>query len=212
MTSLLERLPGASAANGQDHYRIPILPRTRKPVLAVASAVLVLTSVAVFANIYSSADHRVPVLTVTSTIQQGTRITAAQLGTVEVASSPGLSPIPVASASALSDKWAAVTIPAGSLLTPGDVTENRPLSSGTAVVGLALKDGQLPSNGVVTGDRVMIVQTLTLGSVLSGSSGVGTEREYRQSRRSVVVGQCPCDPGQGLRDGHPGDLKLLGSQ
>ncbi len=174
MTSLLERPLGAATGNGAERYRLPIVPGRRKPLLAVASALLVLASVAVFASLYSSADHRVPVLTVISTIQQGAPITAAQLGTAEVASSQGLSPIPVSSASSLSGKWATVTIPAGSLLTQGDVTSNRPLPGGTAVVGLALKDGQLPSNGVVPGDRVMIVQTLNAGTVLPATSGLGT--------------------------------------
>ena len=123
-------------------------------------------------------------------------ITAAQLGTAEVASSPGLSPIPVSSASSLSGKWATVTIPAGSLLTHGDVTSNRPLSGGTAVVGLALKDGQLPSNGVVPGDRVMIVQTLTLGTCLSGDQWARDQRSRRQSQRSGIVGRGPRGPGR----------------
>jgi hypothetical protein len=141
--------------------------------MTVASALLVLASIAVFASIYSSADHRVPVLTVTSTIQQGQRITAGDLGTADVASSGRLSPIPVSNADELSGKWAAVTVPAGSLLTVGDVTSSRPLSSGSAVVGLALKDGQLPSTGVEPGDQVMIVQTLGAGSILptAGSAG-----------------------------------------
>ena len=34
------------------------------------------------------------------------------------------------------------------------------------MVGLALKDGQLPSNGVEPGDQVMLIQTLDVGSSL----------------------------------------------
>jgi hypothetical protein len=173
MTSLLDRqsVPASAAnadakTNGRGGYRIPVAARGRRPLMTVGSALLVLVSIAVFSTVYSSADHRVPVLTVTSTIQQGQRITSHDLGTAEVASSGGLSPVPVASASELSGKWAAVTIPAGSLLTLGDVTSNRPLAGGSAVVGLALKDGQLPSIGVEPGDQVMIVQTLGAGSVL----------------------------------------------
>ena len=176
MTSLLERPSSAAASNGTGSYRLPGVPQGRRPLLSVASALLVLASAAIFASIYTSADHRVPVLMVTSTIHQGQRITAADLGTTELASSGRLSPIPVSSASELSGTWAAVTIPAGSLLARGDVSSSRPLSSGSAVVGLALKDGQLPSNGVEPGDQVMIVQTLAAGSVLpagADSSGTG---------------------------------------
>jgi hypothetical protein len=167
MTSLLDRpTPAAGSNNGTGGYRLPVVPRGRRPLLTLASALLVLASAAIFASIYTSADHRVPVLVVTSTIHQGQRITAADLGTADVASSGGLSPIPVSSASELSGTWAAVTIPAGSLLSRGDVTSSRPLATGSAVVGLALKDGQLPAAGVEPGDQVMIVQTLAAGSVL----------------------------------------------
>lgn len=195
MTSLLDRQPAtpsasvsgpsSTATRGGGGYRLPVATRARRPVMTVASALLVLVSIAVFATIYSSADHRVPVLTVTSTIQQGQRITAADLGTADVASSGGLAPIPLAQAGELAGRWAAVTIPAGSLLTLGDVSSSRPLAAGSAVVGLALKDGQLPSTGVEPGDQVMLVQTLGVGSVLpvAESGAAGT-----QSQSGTAVG------------------------
>lgn len=168
MTSLLDRTPTPErSANGHGQYRLPVRARERRPLVTVACALLVLASIAIFASVYSSADHRVPVLVVTSTIRQGQRITGGHLGTVEVAASGGLSVIPVASASELSGTWAAVTIPAGSLISLHDVTSSRPLASGSAVVGLALKDGQLPADGVEPGDQVMVVQTPAIGSVLT---------------------------------------------
>ncbi len=184
MTSLLDRTPTAGrSSNGRGEYRLPVVTRGRRPLVTVASALLVLASIAIFASVYSSADHRVPVLVVTSTIRQGQRITGSDLGTVDVAATGGLSVIPVASASELSGTWAAVTIPAGSLMALSDVTSSRPLAGGSAVVGLALKEGQLPSNGVEPGDQVMIIQTPGVGTVLpvdgaadgSGSdTGTGT--------------------------------------
>lgn len=140
--------------------------RGRRPLVTAASALLVVASIAVFASIYTSADHRVPVVFVTSTIHQGQRIIGSDLGTVDVAASGGLSMIPAASASELSGTWAAVTLPAGSLISTRDVTSSRPLAGGNAVVGLSLKDGQLPADGVQPGDEVMIVQTPGTGSAL----------------------------------------------
>jgi hypothetical protein len=176
VTTLLERTTRPQTTDGRSQYRLPVVPRGRRPVVTVASALLVLASIAIFASIYSSAGRRVPVLVVTSTIQQGQRIVSADLGTAQVASSGGLATIPVSSADELSGTWAAVTVPAGSLLTRGDVTAHRPVSGGNAVVGLALKDGQLPSTGLVPGDEVMVVQTLGAGTVLplAGTGGDGT--------------------------------------
>ncbi len=180
MTAVLDRQPPSASASsspsahrGWNGSRLPFGPRGRKPLLAVASVLLILVSIAAFATVYSSADHRVPVLMVTSAIQQGQRISATDLGTADVASSGGLSLIPVSRAAELTGRWAAVTIPAGALLTAGDVTASRSLAEGAAVVGLALKDGQLPSTGVAPGDQVMIVQTLGAGSILPASSNPG---------------------------------------
>ncbi len=173
MTSLLERPARPTTTDGRSQYRLPVVPRGRRPVVTVASALLVLASIAIFANLYSSAGHRVPVLVVTSTIQQGERIVSADLGTAQVASSGGLATISVSSADELSGTWAAVTVPAGSLLTRGDVTAQRPVSRGNAVVGLALKDGQLPSTGLVPGDEVMVVQTLGAAAVLPLAGAAG---------------------------------------
>ncbi len=167
MTTLLDRSSTVrQRTEGRSEPRLPVVARGRRPLVAVASTALVLASVAIFATVYSSADKRVPVLVVTTTIHQGQRITGSDLGTVDVAASGGLSMVPVAEASELSGTWAASTIPAGSLINRSDVTTSRPLAGGTAVVGLALKEGQLPAGGVEPGDRVMIVATPAAGSLV----------------------------------------------
>ena len=51
---------------------------------------------------------------VTRTIEQGQRITGADLGQTGADFSGGVTPIPVSDASQLSDERAAVTVPAGS--------------------------------------------------------------------------------------------------
>jgi len=139
--------------------------------MMAASAAVVFVSIAAFATIYSSSNHQSSVLVVTRTVQQGQQITGGDLGQASVAVSGGVTPIPVADAPELAGKRAAVTIPAGSLLVAGDLTGSGQIASGDAVVGLALKDGELPSGGVEPGQQVMIVQTAGPGvSVASPSS------------------------------------------
>jgi hypothetical protein len=139
--------------------------------MVAASAAVVFLSIAAFVTIYSSSNHQSSVLIVTRTIQQGQQIRGSDLGQSSAAISGGITPILVADASELAGKRAAVTIPAGSLLVAGDLTVSGQIASGDAVVGLALKDGELPSGGVQSGDKVMIVQTAgSGGSVASGSS------------------------------------------
>ncbi len=139
----------------------------------LASLLLVVTSIAVFADIYASTNRQTSVLIVTEPIQQGQQLSGSELGEASVSISSGVSPIPVADAAGLVGQRAAVTIPAGSLLTAGDLTDAQPIVAGDAVVGLALKAGQLPAAGVEAGDDVMIVQTAALGAPLDSSSGSG---------------------------------------
>ncbi len=165
--------------------------------ITVASALVILASIAIFTRLYQSADHRIAVLTATTTIRQGQPIETSDLGAADVATSGGVATISASSASELSGKRAAVTIPAGSLITPGDVTSGRVLTAGTAVVGLALKDGQLPSNGVEPGDQVMLIQTFGVGSALpvTGSATAG-----------------PSDPGSAAGTGYGVSTGVLVAQ
>jgi hypothetical protein len=140
--------------------------------VVLASLVVVFASTAAFAEIYSSTNHQVSVLVVTRTIEQGQVLSGSDLGQASAAISGGVIPIPVSDAPELSGKRAAVTVPAGSLLTMGDLTDSQPIASGDAVVGMALKAGQLPASGVEPGDEVMIVQTDSPGtSLVSPDSG-----------------------------------------
>lgn len=172
MTSLLERdsAPASAGPRSKPNLRLPTPARTRRPFMALASVVVVFASIAGFAELYASANHQVAVLIVTETIEQGQRISGGELGQTSANISSGVTPIPVSQASLLSGKRAAVTIPAGSLLTAGDVTVSQPIAAGDAVVGLALKAGQLPASGVEPGDQVMIVQTASPGSPLDAPS------------------------------------------
>jgi hypothetical protein len=135
--------------------------------VALVSLVVVCASIAIFADLYASADHQTPVIIVTQTIEQGQLIAGSQLGEATASISSGVTAIPVADASELSGHRAAVTIETGSLLTPEDVTTAPPIASGDAVVGLALKPGQLPAAGVEPGDQVEMVQTASPGTPLS---------------------------------------------
>ena len=141
--------------------------------MALGSLVLLFSSVAVFADLYASSDHQTSVLIVTEPIQQGQQILGSELGQVRVSITGGVTPIPVADAAELTGKRAAVSMPAGSLLIAGDLTGAQPIGAGDAVVGLALKSGQLPSAGVESGDEVMVVQTASLGDPLAPSTSTG---------------------------------------
>ncbi len=171
MTSLLDR-PARSRAGGEppiEARRLPAPARTRKPVLVAVSALLVFASIAIFASIESSSDHRTEVLVVTRTVQQGQLFAGSDLGSASLSVSSGVTPISVADASELAGRRAAVTLPAGSLLVPTDLATGPAVVRGDAIVGLALKAGQVPAAGVAPGDEVMVIETGIPGTPVSGA-------------------------------------------
>jgi SAF domain len=154
------------------------------------SALLVFASIAAFVSVYARGNHRQSVLIVTQTIEQGRPITGADLGSASLSVSGAVHPILVSDAQLLSGRRAAVTIPTGSLLTMADTTAAQPVSPGDAVVGMALKGGQLPASGVEPGDQVMIIQTGAPGTPLVSSA---------QSSQSPADGiATPSSPGAGV--------------
>ncbi len=170
MTSLLEQPAPSTRETRAEPNRLPSPVRVRRPVLAIASVAVVFASIAIFVSIYSRANHQVAVIAITRSVPPGQRITASDLGEENAVLSGAVSPVPIVEARDIVGKFAAVGLVPGTLLTMADVSSSQPLASGDAVVGIALKDGQLPSSGVEPGDQVMVVQTGTPGTPAPATS------------------------------------------
>ena len=190
MTSLLDRNAPRAAERGsaEPERLLPTRARGRRQLLAAASAVVIVTSIAGFMSLYSSARRQQQVVVVTRTIEQGQIFNSTDLGQANASLSDGVQAIPVSLTATLSGKRAAVTVPAGSLLVPGDVTSAPAIPPGDAVVGIALKDGQYPSTGVQPGGQVMVVQTASPGSPLSVGTTSGSSSASNGSEATTATG------------------------
>jgi hypothetical protein len=171
--------------------------------------VAVFGSAALFAHLYSSADRAAPVLVVTHTIQVGQELTAGDLGQTTVAAGPGITTIPVVDATQVLGKEASVTVTSGSLLTPADVSAMPPIGAGDAVVGLALKQGQLPAAGVKPGDQVMVVETGAPGSPLNAFVGPSAGTSSSSSSSSVSASGSPSAGSSDSAEGGQGPSGVL---
>lgn len=157
-----ERRPGEAA---DDALRLTARGAGRRPVLALGSAALVLTCVAVFVALYAHAGSKVPVLLVTRAVAQGAPIPASDLRVVDVPATPGLAVVPASRAHEVIGRTATSAIGAGSLLSRADLGSSGGVPAGDVVVGVAAQAGQLPAGGVEVGDRVDVDVTGGSGSV-----------------------------------------------
>jgi hypothetical protein len=153
--------------------RMPSAPRERKPALAALAVLLVAIGAVAAGLLVIKAGHRVAAVEIVQEVGQGEQIPASALREVEISSDTDLNYVAWQFASRVEGVFAAVQIPAGTLLTPAMTTSTNSLSSGKVEVGLSLKAGQVPGN-LVIGDTV---EAFPVGT----GSGCGTSQNTSQN-------------------------------
>jgi hypothetical protein len=137
--------------------RPPQVARERRPALAALALLLIVGGALGAAYLVLQNGHRVAAIEVTQPLGAGQQIPLSALREVDIAVSGGIGFVPWSEAGQVSRFYAASAIPPGSLLTGSMVARVNGLASGKSVVGLALKDGQLP-DGLQAGDHVNLYQ------------------------------------------------------
>ena len=125
---------------------MPSAPRERKPALAVLAVLLVALGAVAAGYLVINAGHRVGAVEITQQVGQGQRIPASAIKEVEIASNSGINYVAWQYANRVAGVYAAVQIPAGTLLTSAMTTATNNLAAGKVQVGLSLKPGQAPAN------------------------------------------------------------------
>jgi hypothetical protein len=138
--------------------RLPSAPRERKPALAALAVVLVVGGALLAGLLVVDAGHKAGAIEITQTVGQGQKIPLSAMQEVEVTSGSGLDYVPWNEASQVANAYAVTMLPAGTLLTPQMTTSTSNLANGMTVIGLALKDGELP-DGLQAGDHIDIFET-----------------------------------------------------
>src|SRR5512144_2906231 len=137
--------------------RLAVSARRRRPALWLLGTALVATGGALAAAAALSAGHRVEVLAVARPVPAGQVIAAADLRPARVAADPALTPIPAAQLGTVVGRHAAVDLRPGTLLVRAALTSDSIPGVGQALVGVAVKPGQLPARPLQRGDRVLAV-------------------------------------------------------
>ena len=150
--------------------KLPGAPRERKPALAALAVVLILGGALAVGYLMLQNAKRVDAIQITQQIGQGQQIPQSAMQEVQVPAGTGLHYVPWSQASQVARFFAAETIPPGTLLTSSMAVRTNQLTNGKAVMGLALKDGQLPS-GLAVGDHINIYEVSDAAEACPGPPG-----------------------------------------
>ena len=152
--------------------RLPSARRERKPALAAFALLLIVGGALSAGLLVIQSGKRVAAIEIAQQVGAGQQIPLSAMTEVEVASGTGLAYVPWAEAGQVSRFYAATTIPPGTLLTGAMVAPASGVTAGRDVLGLALKDGQLPDQ-LKVGDHVSIYAVSGQSSTSAGCPGSG---------------------------------------
>jgi hypothetical protein len=150
--------------------KLPGAARERKPALAALAVVLILGGALAVGYLMLQSGKRADAIQITQQIGQGQQIPQSAMQEVQVPANSGLHYVPWSQASQVARYFAATTIPPGTLLTANMAVQTNTLTNGKAVMGLALKDGQLPA-GLGVGDHINIYEVSDANEACPGAPG-----------------------------------------
>jgi len=179
MATITEQMRTAPTRPHSDGSRLVPPGRQRSAPLAVMGVLVCFVGAVLFGALHLRLDHRAAVLALARPVAAGEVIHNGDLRAARV-SVGGLATISAAERSSVVGHVAAVSLAPGSLLVRSELGSASTLAVGQAIVGVALKAGQLP--GVLhPGDRVLVIDTGS--AVATGTSGASSS-----SGSSRVVG------------------------
>jgi len=152
--------------------RLPSARRERKPALAAFALLLIIGGALAAGLLVVQSGKRVAAIEISQQVGAGQQIPLSAMQQVQVASGTGLNYVPWDEASQVARFFAATTIPPGTLLTSAMVTRASGFADGRDILGLALKDGQLPDQ-LKVGDHVGIYAVSGQASGSAGCPGSG---------------------------------------
>ena len=175
---------------------VPVPTRQRRPAYIALLVLLVVGLAATGAYWYSKAGAKSPVVVVTQRVPAGHVITRSDLSTVDVAGS--VAAIDGRYLEDLVGRTATVDLLPGTLLQQSMETTAAALPPGLVRVGVAVKPGQLPAEGVSPGGKVAVLQVPAKDTVsaAAGASSAGSSATVLTPAATVFGAAAdPSQPG-----------------
>lgn len=169
-------------ARAWDPQPLPVRGR-RRPWLIALGALLASVGALVVVWLVAAAGQRIDVLVLRQPVAQGEVLSSDMLGVAHVSVEPGVEVIAASSRGEVVGLHATASLTPGMLLSPGLVTADRGPGAGRVIVPLAIAADRMPSGGLLTGDRILVVD----------SGDAATPGAPTTARAAVVVRVGPPD-------------------
>lgn len=180
------RLNGSAAAGAQlPSPRLPLRTRQRKPGYIALAVALVVGLAALGGYFYTAAGSKTPVVVVVNEIPAGHVVAREDLSTIDVAG--GVTAVAASNIGTVIGQTATVTLLPDTLLQRSMVTDGPLLGADEAQVGVEVVGGQLPADGLLPGDTVLVLQ-------LPDKSQAGTQLEAKTLVEKATVFATAADP------------------
>ncbi|MGW5865811.1 RcpC/CpaB family pilus assembly protein [Streptomyces sp. NPDC055239] len=166
--------------------RLPAPPRERKPALAALAVLLILVGALGATVLVLRAGERVEVVKVTEEISAGETVTKDNVTSVMVADDAGINYVKWSQLGNLKKLTATNTIPKGAVAVGEMFSSKGGLPAGKSAVGVALKEGQYPADGLKSGDTVDVYQVGDSASSGSNDKGTGGSAGSSASDSPIV--------------------------
>lgn len=150
--------------------RPPSGTRERKPLLAGLAVLLIAGGALGAYYLVTQNARRVAAIEITKQLSAGEKIPLSAMQQVQIPANSGVNYVPWSEASQVAQFYAGNAIPAGTLLNGLMVVRASALTTGKDVLGLALKDGQLPGN-LQIGDHVDVYDVSDSNENCPGTPG-----------------------------------------
>jgi hypothetical protein len=131
----------------------------RRPMLIALGVTLIALGGVAAAWLTTVVGNTQPVLVLSADVERGTLIESTDITVARIGVDPAVTPVPESRRDQVVGKHAARDLAAGSLLTPGSVTDQVIPAAGESLVGVTLTHAQLPARPVRPGDVVRVVNT-----------------------------------------------------
>lgn len=139
----------------------------------LTAVMLIVISALIAAWAVLSAGDKTPVLILVKAVPQGSMIQSNDLSTALISGSSNINDVPASNESSIVGQYASTMLVPGQVLATTDFTDQSPLPANSTLVGIPLKIGQEPIDGLQPGDHVIIVFTPQPGSTPAiSNSGV----------------------------------------